>query len=197
MTPTRRWRARIAGAGLTAVVLVTGVAAGVARGAPASTPTPIAISASPVPSVGELAEPTILPLVIRVEALDGSETTTSVGEETTLALSSDVYFEFGSAQLTSDAARRLEELTDELASVEGSVDVVGHTDNVGRESVNGPLSLQRAEAVATELRRLAPDIELSVDGRGSSEPVAANTIDGRDNPEGRARNRRVEVIYGG
>jgi flagellar motor protein MotB len=35
---------------------------------------------------------------------------------------------------------------------------------------------------------------LSVEGKGEREPVAPNSVDGRDNPEGRQRNRRVEVL---
>lgn len=183
--------------GLATAGLVVTTDVGSAAAQPVPTPTRIVLSPSPLPPHGELARPTILPLVVHVEALDGSETTTSVGDQTTLALSSDVFFQFGSAQLTGEAGARIEALSRDVAGAQGPVQVVGYTDDVGSDSVNIPLSRQRAEAVAAELRRLAPGVELTVDGRGSADPVAANTVDGQDNPEGRARNRRVEVIYRG
>jgi flagellar motor protein MotB len=35
---------------------------------------------------------------------------------------------------------------------------------------------------------------MQVEGQGEGRPVAPNTVDGRDNPEGRQKNRRVEVL---
>lgn len=177
--------------------LATSLVAGLVIGStpPVSARTPTVVPASPVPKVGTQARPTILPLIFEVEALDGSESSRRIGAATTIALSSDVFFEFGSAELMPSALARLDKLVGKVEGASGNVELVGHADNVGSDSVNMPLSRQRAEAVATVLRSRLPGIMLSVDGRGSAAPVATNTINGHDNPAGRARNRRVEITY--
>jgi outer membrane protein OmpA-like peptidoglycan-associated protein len=206
MTPRRRdgLARRDGPAGPVTLAAVTLAGAVVFAGLPAGTgaaatpaPTPTVVPASPVPRVGRLAPPTIRPLVFLVESLDGSEGTRRTGDETTIVLTTDVLFAFGSAQLSPQAMARLDAVAKRIAGARGTVEVVGHTDNVGRDSVNIPLSKQRAEAVAAVLRPRLPGVNLTVDGRGSAEPVAANRIEGRDNPEGRARNRRVEITYRG
>ncbi len=69
------------------------------------------------------------------------------------------------------------------------VEIQGHTDNVGSKNYNLPLSLRRAKSVANYLIRhgIAQD-RLSVKGYWFSRPVAPNTT-----PEGRQKNRRVEI----
>jgi hypothetical protein len=75
--------------------------------------------------------------------------------------------------------------------------VTGHTDGVGDPSDNQKLSEQRARAVAAQLRSaLAGSWRLSAAGKGETEPVVEETnVDGSDDAEGRARNRRVEITY--
>ena len=68
-------------------------------------------------------------------------------------------------------------------------------DGVGGDSANLALSKARAQAVAAAVRRARPDLRLDVRGYGEKEPVEANTRGGKDNPEGRALNRRVELRY--
>jgi outer membrane protein OmpA-like peptidoglycan-associated protein len=51
--------------------------------------------------------------------------------------------------------------------------------------------------VASVVAKTRPDVKLSVQGFGESRPVAANDTGGKDNPEGRAQNRRVELRYQG
>jgi type VI secretion system protein ImpK len=84
-------------------------------------------------------------------------------------------------------------VADAIARVPGQVDVVGHTDNTAIRTLRFPsnweLSVARADAVAGLLAtRLSPG-RLRVEGRGESDPIASN-----DTPEGRARNRRVEIV---
>jgi outer membrane protein OmpA-like peptidoglycan-associated protein len=69
------------------------------------------------------------------------------------------------------------------------VNIIGHTDSVGSDAVNGPLSVNRADATRGYLvaRGVAAN-RISIDGRGSHEPVADNGT-----PAGRAMNRRVEI----
>ena len=70
------------------------------------------------------------------------------------------------------------------------VAIFGHTDNTGNDAINNPLSLKRAQAVENYLKSCgvsAAQIR-SVDGQGSTNPVADNST-----AEGRKLNRRVEV----
>ncbi|CAN5587533.1 hypothetical protein BH24ACT4_BH24ACT4_09910 [soil metagenome] len=119
------------------------------------------------------------------------------GDEVDLNLDTDVLFAFGSADLSPGAVARLEAIGDRLAGeVSGTVDIVGQTDSVGEEAANQALSEQRAQSVADVLGPiLGSSVELTVEGRGESDQVAANEVDGRDNPDGRARNRRVTISY--
>ena len=69
------------------------------------------------------------------------------------------------------------------------VDVYGHTDSTGTPAINGPLSQNRAQAVADYLSgHGVARARLGVQGFGATAPIASN-----DTPEGRAQNRRVEI----
>ena len=70
-----------------------------------------------------------------------------------------------------------------------SIKVIGHTDSVGSDTYNQALSERRASSVAAYLlsQGLAPN-KLTSEGKGQSQPVAANETE-----EGRAKNRRVEL----
>ncbi len=113
------------------------------------------------------------------------------------ALSGDVLFEFGSAELTEEAEATVRELARTVMSetAGGRVAVLGHTDSIGSEAANLTLSQRRAAAVADVLAPETIGVELMVQGLGEQAPRAPNvTPDGADNPEGRAANRRVEII---
>ena len=77
------------------------------------------------------------------------------------------------------------------------IQIAGHTDSKGSDEYNLQLSQQRAEAVAAWLvnnTNMTSDRLISK-GYGETQPVADNQKpNGEDNPEGRAKNRRVEVI---
>jgi outer membrane protein OmpA-like peptidoglycan-associated protein len=70
-----------------------------------------------------------------------------------------------------------------------TVTIIGHTDSTGSESINQPLSVERAGRTRDYLtmRGVSPN-RIMIDGRGDREPIASN-----DNASGRARNRRVEI----
>jgi outer membrane protein OmpA-like peptidoglycan-associated protein len=150
-----------------------------------------------VPSLGPLDKPIIRPLVFLVESLDGTEQNRQEGTDTTVVLETDVLFAFGRADLSPEAQTRLTKVSEQLRGVSGDLSIVGYTDNIGDDSVNLPLSRQRADAVAQALRERIPGLTLRVDGRGSANPIAPNSIDGQDNPAGRTRNRRVEITFKG
>ncbi|MFC8922355.1 OmpA family protein [Cellulosimicrobium sp. NPDC057127] len=122
------------------------------------------------------------------------ETTREEDETTTVVLTADLMFAFDSAELSAEAADALTELIEQIPR-SAAVAVDGHTDALGTDARNDELSLQRAEAVASVLRAERPDLALTVTGHGSRVPVAENTLDGEDNPAGRALNRRVELSF--
>jgi len=83
-----------------------------------------------------------------------------------------------------------------LDKEEGKIKVVGHTDNTPIKTVRFPsnfqLSVERANAVASLIKKGLRDANrVEVDGKGPDVPIAPNAT-----PEGRAKNRRVEVMIG-
>ena len=71
-----------------------------------------------------------------------------------------------------------------------TVRIVGHTDNVGSDAVNNPLSVNRAAATRDYLvSRGVAGSRIAIDGRGSREPIADNAT-----AAGKAKNRRVEIF---
>ena len=107
-----------------------------------------------------------------------------------------VYFELGSARLTRDSKRVLDQVVEVLQQFpQLRIEVQAHTDSLGRAESNQKLSEARARSVMEYLTSKGIDAgRLEARGYGESRPVASN-----DTPEGRARNRRVEfrVIEGG
>lgn len=114
-----------------------------------------------------------------------------------VTLPETVLFEFDSADLVGDAdevVARVAEILEFYADVE--VEVRGHTDDVGEDEYNQELSESRAEAVVDALIDAgASPSQLTAIGFGASDPIAPNsTPSGEDDPEGRQRNRRVEIV---
>jgi outer membrane protein OmpA-like peptidoglycan-associated protein len=103
-----------------------------------------------------------------------------------------IYFDFDSTQLRGESAPVLGEIAAALkANPQWKLRIEGHTDNIGADKFNLDLSSQRAEAVKDELVNsygLSPS-RLSTAGFGASRPKESN-----DTLEGRARNRRVELV---
>lgn len=115
----------------------------------------------------------------------------AVGTALRLALEGSVLFDFDNAELKPGAGEALDSLIDKLDELDFSrLAIIGHTDARGADAYNLALSQRRAWAVADYLTpRIAPDVSLDISGRGESEPVESNQTD-----EGRAANRRVEII---
>ncbi len=103
----------------------------------------------------------------------------------------DVLFEFNRADLRPDARRAASEIASVVRRYpERRISVEGHTDSVGSISYNQQLSEDRARTVASELVRDGVErSRIRTIGYGESDPIASNRT-----PEGRQRNRRVEVI---
>lgn len=104
---------------------------------------------------------------------------------------SGVLFEAGGNQLSAPAEARLDTVAAALAAYpDRNIVVEGHTDARGSDTTNQTLSQERADAVRSYLEsRGVPAERMRAVGRGESTPIASN-----DTAEGRANNRRVEVI---
>jgi outer membrane protein OmpA-like peptidoglycan-associated protein len=111
---------------------------------------------------------------------------------TVISLSGGLLFASGRAELLPIARRKLAAVADalKLAPEERAILVEGHTDARGSEQANLRLSRARAGAVRSLLvsRGVAPS-RIRIVGRGESVPIADN-----ESPEGRAANRRVEIV---
>jgi OOP family OmpA-OmpF porin len=127
-----------------------------------------------------------LPTALPQDDLTAALTT---GQPATLA---DLVFPSAQADLAPGSYPSLARLADWLtANPTASVELVGHTDASGNAQANTALSLARAEATRAALIAqfgIAP-ARITTRGAGPLEPIATN-----DTPEGRAQNRRVEVI---
>jgi outer membrane protein OmpA-like peptidoglycan-associated protein len=113
-------------------------------------------------------------------------------------LPADVLFDFDKADIRAEAVTTLEKLARLIKQAGGGlIQVNGHTDSIGADAYNTTLSERRAASVVQWLTTNAGIARgrLQAKGYGETRPIATNTnSDGSDNPEGRQKNRRVEVI---
>lgn len=120
--------------------------------------------------------------------------------EITVELPADVLFDFGKFRLRTEAQASIEKAIEVLRGhTQALITINGHTDSIGGDAYNDALSLRRAQAVAQALAaRLAEGGQqrtLTVNGFGRRNPIVPNTKpDGSDDPQGRQRNRRVEIL---
>jgi outer membrane protein OmpA-like peptidoglycan-associated protein len=112
-----------------------------------------------------------------------------------ITLSGQVLFVTGKSELLPAAQDQLGQVAKALQD-QGEIKpivVEGYTDSVGSDSANMTLSQARAEAVRAYLvSKGLPSDKLSAVGKGKSNPVAGN-----DTADGRANNRRVEIVVAG
>jgi outer membrane protein OmpA-like peptidoglycan-associated protein len=118
--------------------------------------------------------------------------------EIRINLSADVLFDFDKADIKKDAEASLQKVATVLnANPAAKVAIDGHTDGKGADAYNQTLSEQRAASVKQWLVANAKvnGANVTTRGWGKTKPVAHNTKpDGSDDPEGRAENRRVEIV---
>ncbi|TNJ25096.1 porin [Aeromonas sobria] len=127
------------------------------------------------------------------------ESSTAVGLEASIEYAE--MFPVGSANLTTEGHRKMTRVAQEFASKREEqsklpenqrrkVLVVGHTDSAGAAQFNQRLSEERARAMGQILAAAGvPRSDIYYQGAGSSRPIASN-----DNEDGRAQNRRVELV---
>ena len=127
------------------------------------------------------------------EATQGTGVQVSQTEDNQLklAIPSDVSFASGKADIQPNFRPVLESFATTLKNNPRTlVTIIGHTDNTGSDSINNPLSINRAANTRDYLtaRGIAAN-RFTIDGRGSREPLVAN-----DTAANRAKNRRVEIF---
>lgn len=108
-----------------------------------------------------------------------------------LDIPSDISFAVGRADVQPNFRAILDTFANGLVTNPNSnVTIIGHTDSTGSDAVNNPLSLNRAASVRDYLtsKRVASN-RITIDGRGSREPLVAN-----DTAANKAKNRRVEIF---
>jgi outer membrane protein OmpA-like peptidoglycan-associated protein len=120
--------------------------------------------------------------------------------EIRIEMSADVLFDFDKATLSDKAQDALQQAASIIGEkAKGQVRIDGHTDAKGDDRYNLRLSERRANAVKTWFVEKAGlrSNRFSTHGYGKQRPVASNTKpDGSDDPEGRQKNRRVEIVFG-
>jgi OOP family OmpA-OmpF porin len=124
-------------------------------------------------------------------ALGKVSATEKTGRGLVVSLSGGILFETGKSQLKTDAKVTLAKLAGILLMIpNANLLVEGHTDATGTEETNAKLSLARATSVMEFLE--AQGVEksrMSAKGLAAAQPVAPN-----DTADGRAKNRRVEIV---
>ena len=109
----------------------------------------------------------------------------------TIGVTLYIHFPFNSAEIPANETMDIDRVAEFMKKhPEVTAILEGHTDSIGSAAYNLKLSKMRAAAVAKALEERGIDASrLTVVGKGESHPIASN-----DTPEGRAKNRRVEVI---
>jgi outer membrane protein OmpA-like peptidoglycan-associated protein len=117
------------------------------------------------------------------------------GREIKINLAADVLFDFDKWDLRPEAGPALDKVVAVLqAYPKAAVLIEGHTDGKGNDQYNQKLSERRADSVRSWLAAHGVGAAMTTHGWGKSRPVAPNTKpNGADDPEGRQKNRRVEI----
>ncbi len=104
---------------------------------------------------------------------------------------SDFLFQFNKSDLKPEFITLAENITDYCAlNSQLSIEIIGHTDNVGDDDYNINLSMQRAKSVQLKLEELGVKNKIEIKGYGSKNPLLPN-----NNEENRKKNRRVEIYF--
>jgi len=117
------------------------------------------------------------------------------GREIKINLAADVLFDFDKSTLRPEAGPALEKVVAVLQSYpKAAVLIEGHTDGKGNDQYNQRLSEQRADSVRRWLAEHGVATPMTIRGWGKTRPVAPNAKpNGADDPDGRQKNRRVEI----
>jgi outer membrane protein OmpA-like peptidoglycan-associated protein len=137
----------------------------------------------------------------KIQTMVGKSKNIAVKESRTevrIELASDVLFDFDSAAIQAKARPTLARIAQFIGgSAKGQVRILGYTDGKGSAAYNQALSERRARSVETWFvdKDGLRHVDFATQGFGARDPVAPNTKpDGSDNPQGRQKNRRVEIV---
>jgi outer membrane protein OmpA-like peptidoglycan-associated protein len=121
----------------------------------------------------------------------GVAVTKTENNQLKLEIPSDISFDKGKSNIKPNLRPILDKFATGLQNNPAArVNIVGHTDSSGSDAVNDPLSVNRAASARNYLtERGIAFSRITIDGRGSHEPLAAN-----DTEANRAKNRRVEIF---
>ncbi|MDN3588561.1 OmpA family protein [Pedobacter aquatilis] len=107
----------------------------------------------------------------------------------------NIYYEFNSAELTPSSQKTLDALVAIMEdNPEMEIELGAHTDDIGTDAYNQDLSERRAKSCLNYLAsKSIAENRMSSKGYGERVPISANKLkNGKDNPDGRAKNRRTE-----
>lgn len=111
-------------------------------------------------------------------------------------MKADNYFDFDKSELKPEGKKVVKEISNELTkeNATGTLKIEGHTDSIGTNEYNQKLSERRAQSVENEFKQniTTDKIKYETRGYGEERPIADNAT-----KEGRAKNRRVEINFGG
>ncbi len=126
--------------------------------------------------------------IVRMQRIPGKDEQQEPVASAPIVLN-NIFFESGSYNLLPESDYEMKKLLEILKdNPNSSLNIIGHTDNVGSEDDNLLLSQQRARSVKNRLVALGADsARVSYEGKGESEPIATN-----DTAMGRRQNRRTE-----
>ena len=148
---------------------------------------PQSAAAAPAPRPLELPSGNVVPAAKENQVTDQGPGCNDQFNE--ILSNTKVRFATGSATIDRGNEGLLQRLAQTARSCSGDLIVVGHTDSRGAADANQVLSLARAQAVVDALVQLGIESKhVSARGAGESNPIAENEM-----PEGRARNRRIEI----
>lgn len=163
---------------------------------PKPVPAPVVRTETPVPPPPpKISQLERIRAALAPEIAAGSITVDPFGGWIAIRVGNLITFDSGQANVLPGfvpVGRRIAEIVEKE---QGPVRIVGHTDNQalaggGAFKDNDTLSVARAKAVATLLQGALTDgSRVAVEGRGSNEPIGDNAT-----AEGRAKNRRVEIL---
>lgn len=121
----------------------------------------------------------------------GVQVTQTADNRLKVDIPTDISFDTNRSDIKSNFRPILDKFAATLAENPYSkVSIIGHTDSTGTDAINDPLSVNRAAHTRDYLvAHGVASNRISIDGRGSHDPVASN-----DTEANRAKNRRVEIF---